>query len=99
MRCALRDLAGLLFAGLLATPAYSQAPAAAPWSGWVQCRVDVQAPGYTSRQTHSWEITGAPSAGGIPEYPATWTVVEDTTTDPQRTVNGTRTANASLTSA
>jgi hypothetical protein len=99
MCCATRSLAALLVAGLLATPAYSQTPGTAAWSGWVQCRVEVQAPGYTNRQTHSWEITGAPSAGGIPEYPATWTVVEDATADPQRAVNGTRPTNASLASA
>jgi hypothetical protein len=95
---ALVALSLAVFAG----PAYSQAPTAS-WSGWAQCQIVVQGPGYTSRQTHSWEITGpATSSGAIQEYPATWTVAGDATidtTDPQRTVRGTRRTEGSMAGA
>jgi hypothetical protein len=95
-----RRLLSSLFVVATATAAFTQAPATPVWSGWVQCQVVVQGPGYTSRQIHTWEITGAPTvAGAIAEYPATWTVVGDATidtTDPQRSIRGTRRTEGSV---
>jgi hypothetical protein len=88
-----------LFVVATATAAFTQAPVTSLWSGWAQCQIVVQGPGYTSRQTHSWEIAGTPSAGAIAEYPATWTVVGDATidtTDPQRSIKGTRRTEGSV---
>ncbi len=52
-----------------------QAPAA--WAGWARCQINVQGPGYTDQQTHTWTITGgAPTVeGAFRIYPGTWSVV------------------------
>jgi hypothetical protein len=48
-----------------------------PWGGWARCQVDVQGPGYTDQQTHTWTITGGlPTIeGAFRVYAGTWTVV------------------------
>jgi hypothetical protein len=53
------------------------APAPPVWAGWARCQIDIQGPGYTERQTHTWAMSGGgPSLeGAFRIYPATWSVV------------------------
>jgi hypothetical protein len=56
-----------------ARPAFAQTQA--PWSGWVQCRFDVQGAGYSHLEVQTWTITGPPaSQSNVEVYPATWSV-------------------------
>jgi hypothetical protein len=47
------------------------------WAGWARCQVDVQGPGYTEHQTHTWTIAGGTPTveGAFRVYPGTWSVV------------------------
>jgi hypothetical protein len=56
--------------------ALAQTPAGA-WAGWARCQIDVQGPGYTEHETHTWMIAGgAPTLeGAFRVYPGTWSVV------------------------
>ncbi len=77
-------------------PAYSQAsPADGPWSGWVQCDHDVQAPGYQRRETQTWKLathTPVGMNGTIMNlYSATWEATgggKINRSDGQRTFTG-----------
>jgi hypothetical protein len=45
------------------------------WSGGAQCEIQVQGPGYTHHETHTWTFNGAPSKQGvISVYAGTWSV-------------------------
>jgi hypothetical protein len=46
------------------------------WSGFVQCQVKMQGPGYLDQQTHTWTITAgtASQQGAMLVHPATWSV-------------------------
>ena len=59
--------------------AATQTPTAAvaAWAGWARCQIEVQGPGYSERQTHTWMMTGATPTieGAFRVYPATWSVV------------------------
>jgi hypothetical protein len=72
-------LVSLLLLGL-AAPALAQtasAPAQA-WAGSAECKIAIQAPGYTHREAHVWTITGAGTTRANMEiYPATWSVTGD----------------------
>jgi hypothetical protein len=54
-----------------------QTPPTGAWAGWARCQVDVQGPGYTEHQTHTWTITGGTPTveGAFRIYPGTWSVV------------------------
>ncbi|HEV8598194.1 MAG TPA: hypothetical protein VGQ69_02430, partial [Gemmatimonadales bacterium] len=56
-----------------------QAPASQllPWAGWARCQVNVQGPGYSDQQTHTWIVTGGSPRveGAFRIFPATWNVV------------------------
>src|SRR5204862_3311708 len=61
----------------LRSPAAAQrpAPAAPVWNGSVRCEIDLNGPGYSNHQTHTWTLTGGLAADGNPlDYPGTWTV-------------------------
>jgi hypothetical protein len=74
-------------------------PAAQGWTGWAQCKLTIQAPGYEHSETHLWKVAGGPTKQGNMEIsPMTWTVVGNgslqrasgpTTTTAQWTVSGT----------
>jgi hypothetical protein len=93
--------AALLLSLAVAGPIIAQAqqPVAQSWSGWAQCQITVQAPGYSHRETHLWTVTGAGIKNGNMEiYPTSWTVTGDgslqrvngpTIVSAQWTVNGT----------
>ncbi len=60
-----------------ASLAFSQiSPQDALWSGHAQCQINVQGPGYTHQETHTWTLTGGrPTAqGAMRIYAATWSV-------------------------
>lgn len=59
-------------------PAQQARPSQAlPWAGWARCQVNVQGPGYTDQQTHTWILTGGmPTVeGAFRVYAATWSDV------------------------
>jgi hypothetical protein len=74
-------------------------PVAQSWSGWAQCQITIQAPGYSHRETHLWTVTGAGTRNANVEiYPTSWTVTGNgslqrvngpTTVSAQWMVNGT----------
>jgi len=57
--------------------ALAQQGTSAAWAGWARCQINVQGPGYTDQQTHTWTISGgAPTTqGAFQVYAATWSVV------------------------
>ena len=68
---------GIFFAGsLLAALLLPSLCAAQNWTGSMRCEINVNAGGYTQRETQTWTLTGAaPTQQGAFEiYPATWTV-------------------------
>src|SRR3954449_3158679 len=71
-------LGSLMWVAAVALPAAAQAqtPGDPLWSGWAQCRLDTQGPGYSSQQTHTWTMTGGvPTVqGAMRLYPGTWSV-------------------------
>jgi hypothetical protein len=93
--------AALLLSLVIAAPVFGQAPppVAPSWTGWAQCQITIQAPGYSHRETHLWTMTGAGTTNANMEiYPASWTVTGDgslqrvngpTTVSAQWSVNGT----------
>src|SRR5688500_13425664 len=51
-------------------------PVAQGWTGWAQCQLTIQAPGYSHSETHLWKVAGSPTKQGNMEIsPMTWTVV------------------------
>jgi hypothetical protein len=69
-------LAGLV-CGILSSPASAQTGPTQGWTGWARCQIDVQGPGYTHQEIHTWTL-----AGGVPTvegafrvYPGAWSVV------------------------
>ena len=81
------------------TSAQTPQPVAQSWSGWAQCQITIQAPGYSHNETHLWTITGAGTRNANMEiYPTSWTVTGNgslqrvngpTTVSAQWTINGT----------
>ena len=64
----------------IALPAFAQtsSPVSQGWAGSADCKIAIQAPGYSHRETHVWTITGAGTKRANMEiYPATWTVTGD----------------------
>jgi hypothetical protein len=57
--------------------ALAQQAVPATWAGWARCQINVQGPGYTDQQTHTWTIAGgAPTVqGAFHVYAGTWSVV------------------------
>jgi hypothetical protein len=87
----------LLFAAVV--PAFAQTvPASQGWSGWAQCQITIESPGYSHSETHAWKVSGGPKAQANMEIsPMAWTVVGSgslqrtsgpTTVTAQWTVNG-----------
>lgn len=79
-------------------------PVSGPWSGGAQCEIQVQGPGYTHHETHTWTLTGAPPSkqGAISVYPGTWSVMGQGSlqrTQGQQTLSAQWTTNASQSSA
>ena len=73
-------VAAPLLSLVLAATVIAQAPppAARSWTGWAQCQITIQAPGYSHRETHRWTITGAGTTNANMEiYPTSWTVTGD----------------------
>ena len=70
-------LAASLALAQFSTGTFAQQAAPAAWAGWARCQINVQGPGYTDQQTHTWTIAGgAPTAqGAFQIYPGTWSVV------------------------
>ena len=61
---------------LLLAPGPSIYAQTAPWSGWVQCRFDVQGTGYSHQEIQTWTITGPPvQQSNVEVYPGTWTAI------------------------
>jgi hypothetical protein len=69
-------LLGTLLLTAFSSRAISQSAAAAPWSGWVQCRYVVQGAGYSHQETQQWTLSGPPVVqGNVEIYPTTWSAV------------------------
>src|SRR6185503_14814162 len=108
MRTRLPFSLGLLAGAMLlanAAPGATQtvplAPAArpsasVPWSGRIQCQLDVQDDGYSTRQTHTWTLTGGPprGTGDVVVHPAQWSVTGEGTAN---LVNGAQATRAQWT--
>ena len=63
--------------GAAASPAFSQSAPEGPWSGSIQCQLDVDQPGYARHETQTWTLTSpTPTSknGDMQIYPAAWTV-------------------------
>jgi hypothetical protein len=74
----LRSPLFLVIALAAASPVFGQGqPPSAGWSGWARCQVNVQGPGYSDQQTHTWTLTGGTPTveGAFRVYPGTWSVV------------------------
>ena len=53
----------------------AQIPFTSPWSGWVQCQIDVRGSGYTHHETQTWQLNGpATTQSNVQTVQATWTV-------------------------
>jgi hypothetical protein len=68
---------GVLLSLVIGVPALAQTPPPVPqgWAGSAECKIAIQAPGYSHQETHVWTITGAGKTQANMEiYPATWTV-------------------------
>ncbi|HEX2852855.1 MAG TPA: hypothetical protein VHO24_06435 [Opitutaceae bacterium] len=61
---------------LLATNTALLAADAASWAGSIRCEIEIEGPGYSDQQTHTWTLTGGTPAnqGAIALHPATWSV-------------------------
>jgi hypothetical protein len=58
--------------------AQTSSPVSQGWAGSAECKIAIQAPGYSHRETHVWTITGAGTKRANMEiYPTTWTVTGD----------------------
>jgi hypothetical protein len=58
--------------------AQTPSPVSPGWAGSAECKIAIQAPGYSHRETHVWRITGAGKTQANMEiYPTTWTVSGD----------------------
>ena len=80
---------------------FAQTPASPmqAWTGWAQCQITIQAPGYSHSETHLWTVAGAGTKNANMEIsPMTWTVTGSgslqrtngpTAVTAQWTVNGT----------
>jgi len=74
------------------------------WSGGAQCQIEVQGPGYTHQETHSWTLSGNPpiKQGAMKIYSATWSVSGQGSLDRTQgaqTLKAEWTTNASLANA
>ena len=60
-----------------ATPALAQTtPALQGWSGWAQCKLTIESPGYSHTETPAWKVSGGPTKQANVEIsPMAWTVV------------------------
>ena len=68
----------LLFALGLSALAQTPSPVSPGWAGSAECKIAIQAPGYSHSETHVWTITAAGKTQANMEiYPATWTVSGD----------------------
>jgi len=69
-------LSGSLFGFLSSVIPQTLSPADGPWSGSAQCQVNVQGPGYSDQQTHSWTVAGSSPTpqGAIRLFAGTWSV-------------------------
>lgn len=79
-------------------------PTDATWSGGAQCQVDVQGPGYSHRETHTWALSGGQPTrqGAMRIYAGTWSVTGQGSlqrTQGTQTLTAHWTTNASLLSA
>lgn len=65
----------LLVAIPLAKPVLAQSPADGPWSGTIQCDLNVQEPNYERQETQTWTLTGKKLGlnGDMRIFDATWT--------------------------
>src|SRR5258708_7317772 len=77
---AYRNLRRVLFFCVLVSAlpeaTFSQSsPTQDPWSGQIQCRLDVEEPGYSRHEIQSWTLTGRelPPNGDARYYGANWT--------------------------
>lgn len=65
----------LSLTAVMAASAQTPPPAVQTWTGWAQCQIAIEAPGYSHGETHRWEITGAGKRqSNVEIYPAAWTV-------------------------
>src|SRR5882762_2788321 len=46
----------------------------APWTGQIQCQLNVQNNGYAHQEIQTWTVTGPPTDNSKTVYPATWSV-------------------------
>jgi hypothetical protein len=64
-----------LFSLVVAVQTFAQTPISQNWTGWAQCELTIQAPGYSHGETHLWTITSAGiQRANMEIYPTTWTV-------------------------
>jgi hypothetical protein len=59
---------------LLGIPVYGQSPADGPWSGSIQCDLNIQEPNYSRQETQTWTLTGQKLGpnGDIRIFEAMW---------------------------
>ena len=79
MHCVTPRTVGRLIAllGVLTSPAFAQSPPDGPWSGSIQCQLDVDQSGYARHETQTWTLTSTTPTGkngDMQIYPAVWTV-------------------------
>ena len=66
----------VLMVALSQTMLSQSSPADGPWSGQIQCQLDVQQQGYVRHETQTWTLTSStPTSknGAMQIYPAVWT--------------------------
>jgi uncharacterized repeat protein (TIGR01451 family) len=75
-----------------ATLPVARVSATVPWSGQIQCQLEVKDEGYSSRQTHTWTLTGGPprGTGDVVVHPAQWSVTGEGTVNLVNGVQATR---------
>jgi hypothetical protein len=66
----------LLVVAFLLTSTAARAADATTWVGSIRCEIDIEGPGYSDQQTHTWTLTGGTptTQGAIALHPATWSV-------------------------
>lgn len=67
---------GLLLTAVVSSLAQSTSVLNRSWSGQAQCTVNVQGPGYSEHEVHTWNLSGgAPTVrGAMHVYAGTWSV-------------------------
>ena len=64
---------GFALSAVVASSAQSISVLNRPWSGEAQCTLDVQGPGYTEHEVHTWTISGEPTIkGAMHIFAGTW---------------------------